>query len=120
VIRIKVDEDLPVEIATLLRDAGCDVRTVAEQDLRGASDERLWGATRDERRCLVTADKGFAAVAAQSPGSHAGLVLLRHPRESRRGYVDLVRSLIGAVDLARLAGAIVIVSPDGVRIRRPR
>ena len=59
-IRFKVDEDLPCEIAQRLRSAGYDALTVLEEKLRGASDSKVWEHCRDEKRCLFTADKGFA------------------------------------------------------------
>ena len=58
----KVDEDLPGDVATLLREAGHDATTVVEQDLTGASDDALWRSVDQEKRCLITADKGFANV----------------------------------------------------------
>ncbi len=41
-IRVKVDEDLPAEVAEAFRAAGYDALTVVEQHLQGAPDERLW------------------------------------------------------------------------------
>jgi len=40
-MRFKIDENLPIELADLLRDAGFDAMTVPEQGIRirGGSDE---------------------------------------------------------------------------------
>jgi hypothetical protein len=40
--RVKVDEDLPNEVAEFLRDAGCDALTVVEERLTGTPDRDLW------------------------------------------------------------------------------
>lgn len=117
-IRIKVDEDLPAEVAYALRNGGHDVLTVIDEQLRGIPDDRLWRIVQDESRCLFTADKGFANAVERPPGSHDGIVLLRHPRESRSGYVALVESLLRGMDLDAVSGAIVVVTPDGIRLHR--
>jgi predicted nuclease of predicted toxin-antitoxin system len=52
-LRIKVDEDLPVEVAGLLRAAGHDTRTVVEQGMSGTPDEQLWEFVQREQRCVM-------------------------------------------------------------------
>ena len=113
-----VDEDLPADIAQVLRDAGHDVLTVGEQDLTGIADPALWAIVQDEGRCLVTADKGFANARVHPPGTHHGVVLLRLRRESRRAYIELARQLIERDALGLPEGAIIVVSPDSVRTYR--
>lgn len=66
----------------------------------------------------MTADKGFANAQAYPPGSHAGVVLFRLPRESRAGYVRLAGFLMAQLKLDDLAGAIAMVSPDAIRVLR--
>jgi len=118
-IRIKVDEDLPQEVAATLRHADHDARTVSEQGLAGATDEAVWEVVQYEQRCLFTADKGFANAHLHPPGTHPGIVLLRLPRESRAGYIRLTELLIERLDLSVVAGAIVVVAPESVRILYP-
>lgn len=119
-IRVKVDEDLPAEVASILRKTGHDATTVHEQGLGGTADSALWTHVQGERRCLVTADKGFADLTSFPLGSHHGIILLRLPRESRSGYLALARLLAASVDFDRIAGAIVIVRPEGIRIHPVR
>jgi predicted nuclease of predicted toxin-antitoxin system len=118
VVAIKVDEDLPTEVASLLRNAGHDVRTVYDQCLSGLSDDQLWPMIQQEQRVLVTADKGVANARVHPPGSHAGIVLFRLPRESRRGYIRLAEFVMSNFSLDGAAGAIVVASPDAIRVLR--
>lgn len=117
-MRIKVDEDLPSEIRDLLVAAGHDAATVVDQKLTGTPDERLWPLVQQERRCFFTADKGFADTRKYPPGSHAGVVLFRLPRESRAGYVRLAELLLKEQNLDDIGGFVVVVAPDAIRIRR--
>jgi predicted nuclease of predicted toxin-antitoxin system len=117
-VSIKVDEDLPADIADLLRAAGHDTATVYTQGHSGLPDEQLWPTVQQEGRMLLTADKGFANARTYPPGTHAGIVLFRLPHESRAAYVRLAKFLLGQLKLEDIAGAIVVVSPDAIRVHR--
>ncbi len=117
-IRAKVDEDLPAEVADRLREAGHDARSVVEQSLSGTPDDRLWNIACDERRWLITADKGLAAKWALEANAPDGVVLFRLPRESRAGYLRLIELLLSEFSFEGEIGSIVVVTPDAIRIRR--
>jgi predicted nuclease of predicted toxin-antitoxin system len=85
---------------------------------QGMSDEILWPRVQNERRWLMTADKGFADLRQYPPGSHAGVILLRSQEESRRAYLELATIALERLKLDELAGAVVVVTYRGVRIRR--
>lgn len=114
---IKIDEDLPADLAELLTRAGHDATTVFRQGMTGSSDEVVWNVVQREGRCLFTADKGFSARAVTSP-SHCGLVLFRLPHESRKGYIGLLEKLLQTNSLDALEAATVVVSPEAVRVYR--
>ncbi len=116
--RVKVDEDLPQQIAEMLNARGHNAATVLEQGWQGAPDDVLWQRVQDERRFLMTADKGFADLRRQAPGTHAGVILLRSREESRRAYMELAAMAIEKLELDDIAGAIVVITSRGIRIRR--
>jgi predicted nuclease of predicted toxin-antitoxin system len=116
--RLKVDEDLPLEVCELPSSAGHDARTVHDQDLTGVSDDELWLAAQREQGVLLTADRGFGNALKYRIGSHAGIVLFRHPREGRAAYVALTEQLVARMDLSEAPGAIVVISPQGIRVHR--
>ena len=117
-VPVKVDEELPGDIASLCRAASHDATTVYLQGHSGLPDERLWPIVQQEQRMLLTADKGFANARDYPPGSHAGVVLFRLPRESRAGYIRLGEFLLAQLKLDNVVGAIVVVSPDAIRVLR--
>src|SRR5947209_1165622 len=96
-VPVKVDEDLPAEIAGVVSTAGHDAKTAYAQGFGGLPDEQLWPKVQQEQRMLFTADKGFANARDYPPGSHAGVVLFRLPRESRTGYIRLAEFLLSHV-----------------------
>ena len=87
--RLKIDENLPKEIAELLNAHGYDAVTVRNPGWTGSADDDLWQRIQKEGRWLVTADKGFADVCLYPPGTHAGLVLLRANEEGLEQYLRL-------------------------------
>ena len=58
-ITIKVDEDLPAEVADLLRTAGHDVRTVMQEGLTGTLDEKLWKVVQQDSGACSLRTKAF-------------------------------------------------------------
>lgn len=119
-MRIKVDEDLPRMAKATLHEAGYDAVSVLDQGMGGWNDADLWEAVQAERRLLVTGDKGFADIRYHPPGTHAGVLLLRPDEDGIRAIVDLLKRVLRRYDLAALRGAIAVVSPRGVRVRRAR
>jgi predicted nuclease of predicted toxin-antitoxin system len=115
---VKVDEDLPHDVAELAAKRGFDVKTVVGQGWQGFEDSQIWKRIQIEGRWLITGDKGFADLRVYPPGSHAGVILLRPYEESRRAYVELMEDALDEVDLKINAGATIVVTDHGVRIRR--
>lgn len=118
VARLKVDENLPEQLAELFVELGHDAVTVAEQGWCGIADPGLWQGVQAEGRWLITADKEFADLRRYPPGTHAGVILLRPTEESRVDYLRLVEAAISTINFDEIAGAIVVVTDRGVRIRR--
>ncbi|MBI3248307.1 MAG: DUF5615 family PIN-like protein [Deltaproteobacteria bacterium] len=118
-IRVKIDEDLPKQIAELFAQHGYEAATVVEQGWQGLPDEQLWPRVQQEGRLLVTADKGFADLRTYPPGSHSGILLLRLEEESRRGYLELVRTVLQQLAMDGHVGDVIVASPRGIRIRKP-
>lgn len=117
--QIKVDEDLPEDVARIFSEAGYIADTVLQQGWGGSEDEDLWKRMQAGSRWLVTADKGFGDIRTYVPGTYVGIVLLRAFIESRRRYIELAQELVRSVRLAEVSGCLVVVTLRGIRIRRP-
>lgn len=117
-MRIKVDEDLPVQIAHILRAKGYDAATVLEQRMGGWKDPALWHAVQKERRFLVTADKGFGDIRTYPPGKHYGVLLLRPDQDGIQPVVELLERVLTTFSLTDLQSTLTVVTSRGIRIRR--
>ena len=85
-MKIKLDENMPADLAAMLREEGHDVADVVEEGLGGADDPPVLKAATDEQRILITFDLDFADIRHYPPGSHGGIVvsLARSALESIR------------------------------------
>jgi predicted nuclease of predicted toxin-antitoxin system len=59
-MQFKIDENLPIEIAELLINAGLNAKTLNDQQLQGTKDPVLIDVCRSEHRVLVTLDTDFS------------------------------------------------------------
>ena len=86
----------------------------------GTKDDALWQAVQVEQRFLATADKGFGDIRSHPPGSHYGVLLLRPDQAGIRPVLQLLEQTLAAYELEALVGAVAVVTPRGVRVRRPK
>ena len=114
---VKVDEDLPQAAVRLLREHGYDAAGVYEQGMSGWKDEALWKAVQEEKRFLVTADKGFGDIRLYSPGSHEGVLVLRPIQQGIRPVVELLKRVLDSYRFEELHGCVVVASLGGIRVR---
>ena len=116
-MKFKLDENLPVELATDLRALGHDADTVADEGLRGAADPEVVDAAFAADRVLFTLDKGIANLQRYPVHQHAGVVLFRPDSSGRRAVIDFVRERLPKVLEARLAGRLTVIGPSRIRFR---
>jgi predicted nuclease of predicted toxin-antitoxin system len=93
-MRFKVDENLPVEVAQLFREAGHEAATVLDQDLRGRDDRTVATICQQEARALVTLDLDFADIRTYPPAHHAGMVVLRLQQQDKPHVLEVFARVI--------------------------
>lgn len=84
-MRFKIDENMPLEAADLLRTAGHDASSVHEQALGGRPDGAIASTCRLEARVLITLDADFSDIRTYPPADYPGLIVLRLPKQSAPG-----------------------------------
>jgi predicted nuclease of predicted toxin-antitoxin system len=117
-VKLKIDENLPVEAAGIFQSAGFDAHTVGDEKLSGANDDVVVGASRSEGRILVTLDLDFANIRAYPPGEHAGIVVLRLKHQDKPTVLVHLRRLAMALARRDPAGELWIVDGNRIRFRQ--
>lgn len=115
-MRFKVDENLPVEVAQELRASGHEADTVDEEQLAGASDQKIAEFVRIERRALLTLDVDFGNLKRYPPSEYPGLVVLRLHSQSKRSVLQVVRRVLSRLDQDRLEGCLWTVDETTIRV----
>jgi predicted nuclease of predicted toxin-antitoxin system len=116
-MRVKLDENLPHELARLLREHGHHADTVMSEGLTGRADVVVWQATQAAQRFLITTDLDFSDVRRFRPGTHAGVLLIRLHEEGRDRLLAYMRELLTQHDFANWRGMLVVATDRKVRVR---
>ena len=118
-MRIKLDENLPASLRTILTNLRHDVHTVIDESLSGGSDREVWEAAQREARFLITQDLDFSDVRRFAPGTHHGILLVRLGSPDRRSLIGRVRELFEYEDVSRWDRCSLVASERKLRIIRP-
>jgi predicted nuclease of predicted toxin-antitoxin system len=118
-VRIKLDENIPATLATILNAWGHDTDTVPEEDLTGKPDSDVWRETQQAGRFLITQDLDFSDIRQFRPGSHHGLLLVRLVNPSRQNLIQHVTSAFKTEDIGSWQRCFVVLTERKIRIRRP-
>ena len=118
-MKIKLDENLPLRLASLLHDLGHDVHTVNSENLVGHGDDKIWNAAQAESRFLITQDLDFSDIREYAPGSHAGVLLVRLHSPSRRNLLARVETVFRTETIEQWSGCFVVVTERKIRILKP-
>ena len=81
-MKICVDENIPLVTVSELSKLGHDVLDIRGTANQGIPDDLLWALVQNERRILITTDKGFVQYRGES---HYGILVvrLRQPNEQK-------------------------------------
>lgn len=116
-MKFKIDENLPVEVAELLRQAGYDAVTVVEQHLGGSSDPNVARVCQQENRALITLDTGFADIRTYPPNQYAGIIVLRLKEQDKASVLEVCADLVRLLAEESLTNSLWIVDEQHLRIR---
>lgn len=117
-LRFKVDENLPMEVATLLRSAGYDADTVLDEALGGELDQNVAARCLTEQRVIVTLDTGFTDIRTYPPASHAGLIVLRLRRQDKPHVMNQIHRLLPILANSSVDRRLWIVEEGRIKVRK--
>jgi len=116
-MQFKIDENLPVEIANLLRDAGYDAKTVYDQQLTGVDDRALLNICKKENRILVTFDMDFSDIRTYPPQKEKGIIVLRVSNQSKQYVLKVFKRIMPLLKNEPLYQHLWIIEDARIRIR---
>ena len=118
-MKVKLDENLPLRLASVLKNLGHEAKTVHEEGLDGLPDTTIWEAAQGEARFLITQDLDFSDLRRFSPGSHHGLLLVRLHSPTRRKRHARIAELFQREEIAEWSGCFVVATQRKLRVLKP-
>jgi predicted nuclease of predicted toxin-antitoxin system len=115
-MRIKLDENLPVQLAAILAKLGHDVHTVPQEKLSGKTDLEIWQAAQQDARFLITQDLDFSDTRRFIPGTHSGILLIRLRSPDRQSLIARVADVFRHEEISRWVGCFVVATERKVRV----
>ena len=118
-MRFLVDNALSPRLAKGLRDAGHDAVHVRDLGLAGATDDELFRLAASEKRVLLSEDTDFGTILALRSERRPSVLLFRRMSDrSARALLAILLANLDVVSAALDAGAVVVIEPERVRVRR--
>ena len=116
-MKFKLDENLPIEAAIYLHEAGHNALTLLDQRMGGQADEQVIQVCAREKRTLITLDLDFADIKSYPPSKHHGIIVLRTRRQSRSKILEVISKLIPLLPSEPIERQLWIVEEDKIRVR---
>lgn len=116
-MKIKIDENLPVEYAIFLRNAGHDADTVRDEGLGGKIDEIIGDFCQHEGRVLITLDRDFSDIRAYPPHLYPGIIAISVTNQSKHRLLDILTKIIELLGSENVHNRLWIVEDGRIRIR---
>src|SRR5438309_394106 len=116
-MKFKIDENLPLELADILRDENYDATTATAEGLSGKTDDAVLEVCKREERILITLDLDFSNVAAYPPRNYPGFIVLRPHHQDKQHLINLFRRLVPLLSVEPAPRRLWIVDESRIRIR---
>lgn len=116
-MKLKLDENLPDDLALFFRESGYDAMSVREQDLNGSPDRLISRICIQEQRILVSLDLDFADIRMYPPEEYAGLIVFRLKSQDRDSIIKASKKVIDCLAEETIRHCLWIVEDNNLRIR---
>lgn len=113
---VKLDENVPDSVATILRNAGHDVALARDEQLTGVPDDRLLEVAVEEGRVLISFDRGLANIVQHPPVGTAGIVVLRLREQTLPRIRHVAATLAHLLTGRTIAGRLWVLDESQVRV----
>ena len=117
-MKLLLDQGLPLNAASLLRQAGIDAAHVSEIGLSTAEDSVILECGRDEGHIVATLDADFHALLALSGDKAPSVIRVRIEGLKAQDISTLLQSVLVACQEDLEQGVVVTIQENRIRLRR--
>lgn len=116
-LKLFTDECINWDIVFALRQNGFDTLTVKDAKLTGSDDETIFKFACENKRILLTYDRGFGDIFRFNISESDGVVIVLTGRMKKDEVVNIILSFMSTVDKQiDLRGKLVIIGKSKIRI----
>lgn len=116
-LRLFCDQNIRVDTVQFLRTLGHDVASAREYGMQTASDPEILERAVLEGRVLLTFNSDFGDIRYYPSGTHTGIIRLRIDPQTAEVVHPVLRAALASLSGEEIAGKLVTVTRDRVRIR---
>jgi len=117
-MKIKLDENIPARLTSILGRLGHEVDTVNSEGLAGRDDIAIWEGAQRTNRFLITQDLDFSDLRRYIPGGHNGLLLVRLRDPGRNVLLRKIQTIFESEEVESWKGCFVVATDRKIRVRR--
>ena len=117
-MKVFANENLFEPIIDYLRYLGNDVLSIRDSGLSGISDDEVYEKACKENRVIITMDKDFTRIFRFPPERCGGIVVAKLYKRPVDETLTIFRKYYQSIKAEDVKGNLVIITPEGVRIRR--
>jgi len=119
-MKILANENLFEPIIEFLKNLGHDVSSIRDAGLSGISDEEVYQLACKEKRVIITMDRDFSRMFLFPPERCGGIIVVKIYKRTVDETLEMFKRFYRLVKEEDVIENLVIITPDGVRIRRSK
>ena len=101
-MNFKLDENIPIQLKSIIKNAGHNASSVYEQNLSGKEDKIVFEKCKEENYIFITSDADFESIYSYPPGMHPGIVVIRINTQGAKAVNNAFQNFLEKVDLKKL------------------
>lgn len=115
-LKIFADECIPSDVISALRCQNFDVLTVKEAGLTGTDDDAIFDFALENKRVLLTLDRGFGDIFHFKIAKSAGVIIILINQMSHQEIVHILLGFLSIAENRDLKSKLVIIGKTKIRI----
>ena len=116
-MKIIANENVFEPIIEFLENEGHEIINVRTNGLSGSTDDRIFNLAVSKNLVIVTMDKDFSRMIRFPPDKCGGIIVIKLYRMTIDSVTQLFKRYFKSLDLNKIQHKLVIITPEGIRIR---
>ena len=118
-LKLFIDECVNLDVVLALRQNGFDALTVKDAKLTGSDDEIVFKFAYENKRVLLTYDRGFGDIFRFNISKSKGVIIVLTGRMRKNEIINIILSFMSTINKqADLHGKLVIIEKSKIRITK--